>query len=104
MNAKDYVRINRYLKQNGYVTGYSAEVCQKDMTRTRHNLHKDDLYDHQLLLCDPNAASENSVVKRCLYGNLNAYYMYEYMNQLWRKYPNTIMNKNLLKILIGNFV
>ena len=88
MNAKDYVRVNKYLKENGYITGYASDWCQKDMIRTRHNLPKEALYDHQLLLCDPNAESENSVVKRCLYGNLNAHYLYEYINQLWRKYPN----------------
>ena len=88
IGAKDFVRINKYLKQNGYVTGYASDVCQKDYTRTRHNLQKDALYDHQFLLCDPNADGENSSIKRCLYGNLNAYYLHEYINQFWRKYPN----------------
>ena len=46
-------------------------MCQKDATRTKHNLSKDALYDHQLLLCDPNMDSEWSTLKRCLYGNLN---------------------------------
>jgi hypothetical protein len=84
--AKDYKRITKYLKQNGYVTCYSADSCQKDNTRTKHNLSNDELYDHQLLLCDPNKLSYNSVIKKCLYGNINAHYLYEYANQFWRKY------------------
>ena len=87
-NAKDYVRITKYINQNGYVTCYSSDMCQKDATRTKHNLSKDALYDHQLLLCDPNMDSEWSTLKRCLYGNLNSYYLYDYVNQFWRKYKN----------------
>lgn len=43
MNAKHYVRITKYLKENGYLTGYSNDVCQKDNSRTKHNLSKDEL-------------------------------------------------------------
>ena len=46
------------------------------------------MYDHQLLLCDPNKFSINNSIKRCLYGNLNAYYLCEYIEQFWRKYKN----------------
>ena len=45
-SAKDLVRITKYLKKNGYVTGYSSDWCEKDNTRTFHNLTKDELYDH----------------------------------------------------------
>ena len=87
-SAKDLVRITKYLKKNGYVTGYSSDWCEKDNTRTFHNLTKDELYDHQLLICDPNVADLSSTVKRCLYGKLNTYHLYEYINQFWRKYKN----------------
>ena len=53
-----------------------------------HNLTTAELYDHQLVLCDPNVINSNSIVKRCLYGQINSYYLYEYSNQFWRKYPN----------------
>ena len=86
--AKDFVRITRYLRQNGYVTSYATDYCQKDNTRTKHNLSKDQLYDHQLLLCDPNSKNYNSLIKRCLYGKITAYHLYEYTNQFWRKYQN----------------
>ena len=88
MNAKHYVRITKYLKENGYLTGYSNDVCQKDNSRTKHNLSKDELYDHQLLLCDPNEEHSNSMTKRCLYGNINSYYLLDYINQFWKKYQN----------------
>ena len=87
-NVTDLVRINKYAKLNGYITGYSTDDCKKDGTRTFHELTKEELYDHQLLLCDPNGPSLNTPKKRCLYGNLNIYYLYEYMSQFWRKYSN----------------
>ena len=86
--AHDFVRITRYLKQNGYVTSYAIDYCQKDNARTNHNLSKDELYDHQLLLCDPNVIDFNSIIKRCLYGRLVSHHLYEYTNQFWRKYQN----------------
>ena len=45
-------------------------------------------YDHQLLLCDPNSKNYNSLIKRCLYGKITTYHLYEYTNQFWRKYQN----------------
>ena len=87
-SAKDLVRINKYIKENGFVTCFSADYCAKDVTRSGHDLSKDELYDHQLVLCDPNLPDFNSLRKRCLYGKLNSYHLYEYTNQFWRKYPN----------------
>ena len=78
----------RYLRQNGFVTSYASDYCGKDNTRTNHNLSRDQLYDHQLLLCDPNVINYNSIIKRCLYGKMNTYHLYEYTNQFWRKYAN----------------
>ena len=86
--AKDFVRITRYLRQNGFVTSYASDVCKMDNTRTMHDLSKDELYDHQLLLCDPNVITINSIIKRCLYGKIISYHLYEYSNQFWRKYAN----------------
>ena len=86
--AKDLVRITRYLRQNGFVTSYAADYCEKDNIRTMHDLSNDQLYDHQLLLCDPNSKNYNSLIKRCLYGKITTYHLYEYTNQFWRKYQN----------------
>ena len=88
IRKRSLVRINKYFKENGYVTSYATDDCQKDNTRTFHNLTMDELYDHQLLMCDPNVMCFNSVIKRCLYGQINSYHLYEYTNQFWRKYQN----------------
>ena len=98
-NAKNFIRINKYFKENGYITCYASEYCQKDNSRTLHNLSKEELYDHQFLLCDPNQISFNSLIKRCLYGNINSYYFYEYTNQFWRKYQN---NRKFSSIILND--
>ena len=86
--SKDFVRITRYLKENGYITSYTTDVCLKDNSRLGRLLTKESLADHQLLLCDPNAPHINKMTKRCMYGNINTYYLLEYINQFWRKYKN----------------
>ena len=97
-HSKEFVRITKYLKQNGYITSYTTDICMKDNTRLGRNLTKESLTDHQLLLCDPNAPYFNKMTKRCLYGNINTYYLLEYINQFWRKYKNN----RKFAILISN--
>ena len=82
------VRINKYAKENGYITEQASDWCATDLTRTSHNLTKEELYDHELLICDPNYPALNSYTKRCLYGNIGSYYLLEYSNQFWRNYQN----------------
>ena len=98
-DSNDYIRITKYLKENGYITCYSADLCQKDNTRTNHNLTKAELYDHQLVLCDPNIIDYNVLVKKCLYGNLNSYHLFNYSNQFWRKYHN---NRKFLSVILND--
>ena len=98
-NAKDFKRINKYYKENGYITGFTLDNCNKDNTRTEHNLTIEEMYDHQLLLCDPNTMSYNTYIKRCLHGNLNSYYLFEYINQFWRKYKN---NRKFATIVLND--
>ena len=86
--AKNLVLMTKYLKENGYVTNYCGEECRKDNTRTHHNLTKSEIYDHQMLLCDPNIVEMNKPVKKCLYGNINSYHLYEYGKQFWIKYKD----------------
>ena len=97
--GKNMKRITKYLKETGYVTGYSSDLCLKDNSRTYHNLTNAELYDHQLTLCDPNTPSINSVIKRCLYGKIKQYYLYDYINQFWRKYQN---NRKFATIVIND--
>ena len=86
--SKNLVLITKYLKENGYVTNYCSDECKKDNTRTYHNLTKSEMYDHQMLLCDPNIVLMNKPVKKCLYGNINSYHLYEYGKQFWTKYKD----------------
>ena len=86
--SKNLVLITKYLKENGYVTNYCSDECKKDNTRTHHNLTKSEMYDHQMLLCDPNIVLMNKPVKKCLYGNINSYHLYEYGKQFWTKYKD----------------
>ena len=84
----DLVLITRYLKENGYVTNYCSDECKKDNTRTHHNFTQSEIYDHQMLLCDPNIILMNKPIKKCLYGNINSYHLYEYGKQFWTKYKD----------------
>ena len=74
--SKDFVRITKYLKENGYITSYTTDICVKDNSRLGRNLTKESLTDHQLLLCDPNTPHINKMTKRCLYGNINLFIFY----------------------------
>ena len=82
------VRITKYLKENGYITSYSGDLCMRDNTRTLHNLTIDEVEDHQMLLCDPNKDDFNQFTIKCLYGKIHTEHLLEYTNQFWRKYKN----------------
>ena len=91
------VLITKHLKENGYVTCYSGEWCDKDNIRTLHNLTTEEVYDHQFILCDPN--KENTIsgnTIQCLYGKKNIEHLYEYGEQFWRKYKN---NRKFLALI-----
>ena len=98
-NVKDLKRITKYYHYNGYVMGYASDMCQKDYSRTRRGTTDEETYDHQFLLCDPNKAYVSSPRIRCLYGHLNSYHLYEYINQFWRKYEK---NRKLATITIND--
>ena len=91
------VLITKHLKENGYITCYSGEWCDKDNIRTLHNLTTEEVYDHQFIICDPNKENtfSNNVIQ-CLYGKQNIEYLYEYGEQFWRKYKN---NRKFLSII-----
>ena len=97
--AKNIVRINKYFKENGYITSYSCDLCQKDNTRTFHNISSQELYDHQLLLCDPNVVRYYKPTVKCLYGKIDISYLFDYTEQFWRKYKN---NRKFSTILLNS--
>ena len=83
---KNIVSITKYFKENGYVTSYSGDYCDKDNVRTFHNLTLEEIHDHQFIMCDPNLPHYNLVTIKCLYGKQAIEHIYEYSNQFWRKY------------------
>ena len=96
---KNMVRITRYLKEFGYITGYINDMCLREPTNTGHNLNFEEICDHELLLCDPNMKSVYSHKIRCLYNKISTEYAYEYATQFWEKYKN---NRKFLAIITND--
>ena len=84
------------MKENGYITSYVNDLCSKENVRTLHNLTEEEVYDHQFLMCDPNADHYNLNSIKCLYGKSISNHLFEYSNQFWRKYIN---NRKFLNII-----
>ena len=89
-------RITKYLKQKGYVTAFSNDICARDSCYIPYDISNDEICDHELILCDPNMKSINSMFKRCLYDKINCDYQYEYGFQFWTKYRK---NRKFLLII-----
>lgn len=61
-------------------------MCLRELSMASHNMKFDKIYDHELILCDPNRKHANLLIKRYLYNyKLTIAYLYEYGNQFWRK-------------------
>jgi hypothetical protein len=87
-DSENITLITKHLKENGYITSSAYDFCDKDNTRTHHDLTFDEIFDHQFLLCDPNNEYISLTTIRCLYGKQNIEQLYDYTEQFWRKYPN----------------
>ena len=79
--------INLYFKRNGYVTGYSADMCYVDFTNSYHNFTSEDIFDHEFLVCDPNYLGPAPKLT-CFYNKLYIDHMIEYAKQFWKKYSD----------------
>ena len=86
--VKNKILMTKYFKENGYVTSNANDFCDKENTRTYHNLSSEEIYDHQFINCDPNQAGISSVTKRCLYGKPDIQHFLDYTEQFWRKYSD----------------
>ena len=95
--GKNMVRITKYLKQNGYVTAFSNDMCKLDSCSLPHDMSQKEISDHEYLICDMNRKHTNSMIKRCLYDKINIAYQLEYGYQFWVKYK-----KNRKFLLIVN--
>ena len=76
-----------YLMKNGYITCFSSDVCYNDYVKSYHNFTFDDMYDHHYAICDPNCENLSPTLD-CFYGKLYIEYMFDYINQFWRKYKD----------------
>lgn len=98
-NSKNMLRIVKYLKENGYITGFINDMCLREPTIIEHNMTLAEISDHEMLICDPNMNHVNSNLKRCLYNKLSTAHAYEYGNQFWRKYNK---NRKFLSIMTND--
>ena len=96
--AKKITRINKYFKENGYITNYCSHLCQKDNARTLHNSTTSELFDHQMLLCDPNSPRYSKIIRKCFYGKDDVGFLLDYSEQFWRKYKN---NRKFSTVIIN---
>ena len=85
----------KFLKENGFITCYINDMCHREPTNTGHNMTKNEISDHEYLICDPNTKALSSSLKRCLYNKITAEYAFEYGTQFLRKYKK---NRKYLSI------
>ena len=93
--------IIKYLKERGYITGQSSNLCSKELFVTMNNcLNNVEFsdYDHEnvAMFCDPNYYDRNnpypafsgpfSVLRRCLYKKDSYEYVLEYGKKFWETY------------------
>ena len=108
----NYVYILKYLKENGYVTGNSGNLCAKEsfpyniQDSSNYNLILDE-YDHEniAMFCEPNYSSDDNpyplfsgpyaVIRKCLFGLDVFSYLLDFGNQFWKLYPD---NKKFLRL------
>ena len=86
--SQNKILMTKFFKEKGYVTSNANDFCDKENTRTYHNLTEEEIYDHQFINCDPNQAGISSVTMRCLYGKPDIEQFLDYTDQFWRKYSN----------------
>jgi len=107
------VNIVKYLKENGYVTAQSQNMCSKesfeyDPQYIEENYLELDEFDHEniAMFCDPNyeeidnkspiTTGPYGILRRCLTGKDSFEYMIEYGKQFWKKYKD---NKKYLRLI-----
>ena len=76
----------KFLKENGYVTCYTNDMCYREPTNTGHNMTYNEISDHEILFCDPNHRTVFEGFTNCLYNKITSVYAFEYGTQFWRKY------------------
>ena len=91
------LHILSHLKQNGYVTAQSANICSKKLSSNYYNLFQDEFdYENIAMFCDPNYFITNQKISnikgrhssliRCMYGKNTFEYILEYGKIFWETY------------------
>ena len=96
---KNKFLINKYFKENGFVTCLSHDSCLRDNTKSNHNYIEEEVFDHEFNLCDPNKDNINRNTIRCLYGKQDIEHLLNYTDQFWRKYKDN----RKFALLVSNY-
>ena len=97
--TKNKTLINKYFKENGYITSLAHDACLRDNTKCEHEFTEEEVYDYEFNLCDPNKEHININTIRCLYGKQDLEHLLDYTDIFWRKYP---LNRKF-SLLISNY-
>ena len=102
--------IIKYMKERGYITGQSINLCSRELFVTMNNcLNKVEFsdFDHEnvAMFCDANYYNRDypypllqggfSAIRRCLYGRDTYEYVLEYGQKFWETYRD---NKKFLRL------
>jgi len=97
--VKNKFLINKYFRENGFVTCLSHDICLRDNTKSNHNFIEEEVFDHEFNLCDPNQENININTIRCLYGKQDIEHLLNYTGQFWRKYKDN----RKFALLVSNY-
>ena len=98
-NGNNMTRITKYLKENGYITGFIYDMCLREPTNVKNQMSYEEVGDHEMIICDPNMKHPHSHVKRCYYDKISTYHICEYGSQFWKKYKH---NRKFLVITVND--
>lgn len=94
-----------HLKQNGFITGQSSNICSKHLSSYHKILNEEFDHENIAMFCDlnynmvnkknANIKGINSVLRRCLYGKDSFEYVLEYGKLFWETYSD---NKKFLRL------
>jgi hypothetical protein len=76
----------KYFKENGYITSHTHDLCLLDPITTHHNYTFEEVYDHEMVVCDLDNDHISRTTIRCLHRKQNVEHFFEYTDQFWRKY------------------
>ena len=102
--------IIKYMKERGYITGQSINLCSRELFVTMNNclnkvVFSDFDHENVAMFCDANYYNRDypypllqggfSAIRRCLYGRDTYEYVLEYGQKFWEAYPD---NKKFLRL------